>query len=276
MSRIMLFSDVHAPAHLEAAVEQLIDENKGRVDEVAILGDLVDFQAISRYVHNPDLPSIKDEIGRAKEVIRKLSEAFPNVWVLKGNHEFRLDKSAMNGGLSSQILKPLPEILEFPDGWKLCGRYKWFGPFCCRHGTTRGRGFSGWDAAIKTAQRSRRSTVMGHVHHAGYARLLAGEFDSIWACACGCLLNPLHPAFGYAIDMVERPALGYILIENWIPRWVPIQNVEYVNLNQEELADFMDAELQRQQQSCEQMTRSLAGFEKTMKGTKNTLADALG
>lgn len=261
MSRYLVSGDWHIPAHLDRGMEQFLDEVKRfKPDGVVLSGDIVDFYRQSRYEHNPAMPSLKDELEHARDAIARVAAVLPVADVLMGNHEYRLPKAAVRGGLSEECLRPIPELLGFPKGWRVRGRFAYVGDykeFVVRHGATKGRGYGGKDAARRYTEKTGKSTIMGHIHQAGYAEPVPREFDFLWACATGCLIDPKHPAFDYSRDMADRPALGYIIVENSIPRWVKIDGCDLVNLTPDEMYDYTEHAAGLRQQQAETVKRTL-------------------
>lgn len=272
--KIVACSDIHAPSHYLPGVTQLVEEMRD-ADVVVFNGDIFDFQAMSKYAHNPDLPGGGDEIEKCRELVAGLSEATEgkDVFILDGNHEYRAYKRRVEAGLPNAFMRPISDVMGFPPHWRIMGRRKHLGPFVFLHGATQGRTYGGVNAAVRIAEKHRRSTVIGHIHTAGYVRALPGVYDTIWACACGCLIDPLHPAFGYAIDMPERPALGYVVIEDWVPRWVPVKDTRFVNLTDDELRDYMEAQLVIQESTVHdyRVSAQMRGFHENSGG----LSDAM-
>ena len=71
--RVLVISDLHIPYHHKDSFKFLEEVKKQfRPDTVINIGDLLDFHAISFHEHNPDLPSIGDELTVAKSYIKEL------------------------------------------------------------------------------------------------------------------------------------------------------------------------------------------------------------
>jgi hypothetical protein len=66
-------------------------------------------------------------------------------------------------------------------------------------------------------------TVIGHIHaHAGIA-YDANRKHLFYGFNVGCLIDHNAYAFAYAKTMATKPIIGVGLIENGIPRFVPMQ-----------------------------------------------------
>ena len=64
---VLVISDLHIPYHHKDSFDFLREIKKQfKPDFVVNIGDLLDFHAISFHEHNPDLPSIGDELNIPK------------------------------------------------------------------------------------------------------------------------------------------------------------------------------------------------------------------
>ena len=111
--KIFIMNDLHLPyidkrAYL--ATKQCMKDEQP--DTVMLVGDVVDFEAISRFVSKPEIKTmLKNEIDMTKEWFKDLRKTVPNAHIIyvKGNHEERLE---------NYLLTKAPE-LSFLDGLKL-------------------------------------------------------------------------------------------------------------------------------------------------------------
>ena len=70
---VLVISDLHIPYHHKDSFKFLQKIKKQfKPDTVINIGDLLDFHAISFHEHNPDLPSIGDELTVSKGYIKEL------------------------------------------------------------------------------------------------------------------------------------------------------------------------------------------------------------
>lgn len=93
--KVLVIPDVHAPYHDERAFNLMIKAGKEyKPDIVMVLGDFVDFYAVSKYTKDPRRDRfLKQEIGTANRLLDEIDKAFPRArkFFLEGNHEVRLD-----------------------------------------------------------------------------------------------------------------------------------------------------------------------------------------
>lgn len=88
----IIISDIHAPFHDEAKFMKMISDNKGHVDVCILAGDGPDFHNYSKYTKYGLHFDIKDEHKAYTAVLAMLSESFPQVIVMPGNHDERTRK----------------------------------------------------------------------------------------------------------------------------------------------------------------------------------------
>ena len=82
---IAVLSDLHAPFQDMRAVAAFLERTKG-ADLCIVAGDLQDHYSISRFLKYESV-SIQSELASAQMVMEKLSEAFPRVICIEGNHD---------------------------------------------------------------------------------------------------------------------------------------------------------------------------------------------
>ena len=109
---VLVISDLHIPYHHKDSFDFLREIKKQfKPDFVVNIGDLLDFHAISFHEHNPDLPSIGDELTISKNYIKELESIFPNVTEVHSNHSSLVYRRAIKYGMSAQFLRPYGEFL---------------------------------------------------------------------------------------------------------------------------------------------------------------------
>lgn len=87
----LVLNDLHSPFHDEEALAKAIGDNLD-ADEVWIAGDLQDLFGFSRYDKYVAPFSPVEEFQSSRVIIRTLSEKFPKVKVMSGNHDDRFLK----------------------------------------------------------------------------------------------------------------------------------------------------------------------------------------
>ena len=91
--RVLVLPDLHIPYHnIESLTIALQTGQKRKADSVLINGDLLDFHMISRFEHDPDARTPKQERKSAKDFLIRLRGLFPKARIIfkEGNHDARL------------------------------------------------------------------------------------------------------------------------------------------------------------------------------------------
>lgn len=105
--RIAICSDLHAPFHHIHALAAFIEREKG-ADVCIVAGDLQDHYALSRFLKYETVP-IHQELAAAQMILERLSEAFPIVLVIEGNH----DKPRFEKLLYDRLPMDAIEVIRF-------------------------------------------------------------------------------------------------------------------------------------------------------------------
>jgi predicted phosphodiesterase len=112
-----VITDVHIPYHDDAALEAASTEfEKAKVDTIVLLGDVIDFYKVSRFIKNPTHKSVNQEIADTRSFLTNLRNRFPDAKIIykKGNHEDRMDAYIM--GNASEIYELVDDLLEIKLG----------------------------------------------------------------------------------------------------------------------------------------------------------------
>jgi UDP-2,3-diacylglucosamine pyrophosphatase LpxH len=97
-------NDIHAPFHNEEAFAKFIRQNRD-ADECWVVGDVLDLFSFSRYEKTSRPFSPVEEFQSGRAVIKTLSEHFPLVRVLHGNHDDRFVKYLVRQNIPADILE---------------------------------------------------------------------------------------------------------------------------------------------------------------------------
>ena len=106
-TKILSLSDIHFPLAREDLLEQIIKDHAD-ADVVVVNGDLMEGYIFSTFAKNKSIAAL-DEYRAAFLFIKMLSEKFPKVILVDGNHDIRAGKALKGAGFnqdSSQILRP--------------------------------------------------------------------------------------------------------------------------------------------------------------------------
>lgn len=88
----IIISDIHAPFHDEERFAKMINETRGKVDICVLAGDGPDFHNYSKYLKYGQHFTMLDEHKSFMAVLATLSESYPEVIVMPGNHDERTRK----------------------------------------------------------------------------------------------------------------------------------------------------------------------------------------
>lgn len=88
----IIISDIHAPFHDEERFAKMIADNAGKVDVCVLAGDGPDFHNYSKYMKYGQHFSFREEHKSFMTVLAMLSEAFPEIIMIPGNHDERSRK----------------------------------------------------------------------------------------------------------------------------------------------------------------------------------------
>ena len=190
--RVLFVSDIHCPYQDKSALRAMYSfMDWWKPQEVIILGDLVDFYAISRFSRDPErVLKLQTELDQAVGVLEEIRQHAKGIKItfLRGNHCDRLKKYLWSEAqeLSGLRALRLEELLEF-DRLKIHYEDKnqiRYGCVIIKHGTLI-RKFAGYTAKGEF-EKNGMSGVSGHSHRLSQYRH-TNEADSyIWTEA-GCL-----------------------------------------------------------------------------------------
>jgi len=111
--KILVVPDVHAPFHEEGMFADMLTR-EADADKVICIGDLSDSYALSTYTHYRRV-SFSEEWASVTAVMQALSEAFPSVEVVIGNHDARLEKR-----LRERLSEDMVDAVKYLAGGILC------------------------------------------------------------------------------------------------------------------------------------------------------------
>lgn len=118
--KILELPDLHFPFTDMKRIAEVHKFNKHyKADYVYQSGDMFDFYGLTRFVKSPKAPNLPDEIEACKPQVKALAKMFPKLRILKGNHEARLHKRAVEAGIDSGFIKTIWERIGKPSGWSL-------------------------------------------------------------------------------------------------------------------------------------------------------------
>jgi predicted phosphodiesterase len=87
---VLVLPDIHAPYHHAQMLADVIEQEKD-ADLCVLMGDLSDSYALSRYDKSHRAP-VDEEIAAVVAILETLSATFPQVKLIRGNHDARLER----------------------------------------------------------------------------------------------------------------------------------------------------------------------------------------
>lgn len=215
---VLAIPDLHIPFHHRDALAFLAEVKRVyKPDEVVNMGDLEDWHSISMHDHDPDGMSAGAELQALRDGIKLFAKLFPNMKICTSNHGSLPMRRAFKFGLPSELIKSYREIIQAPKGWRIADEWEVDG-IIYEHG----EGFTGQQAAIKSANANMQSTVIGHIHAFAGIQYSANQKHLIFGFNCGCLIDRHTYAFKYGKKLKAKPILGCGIIRNGIPIFIPM------------------------------------------------------
>ena len=193
-------------------------------DRVVHIGDLVDFHAISYHQKVFGLQDIEREMDDARAQIAELTELFPNVDYLIGNHSALPTRQAADAGLPPSMLKSLAEMVGLPKSWTVHARHTdlEIDGVIYRHGD-KGRSNQA-NAAFVNAQMEFKSVVQGHFHAQAGVCYGANQTARYFGLQVGCGTDPRSSYMDYSKIYTKRPLLGCgIVLDGEYAAFEPMQ-----------------------------------------------------
>jgi predicted phosphodiesterase len=208
-SNVLIIGDTHLPFehmhYLEFCKEI---QYKCRCKTVVHIGDLVDNHSISYHEHDPNGWSPIGEMEATDKHLEKWYKAFPAVKICRGNHDLLVDRKGKTLGLPKRCFMDYRDIWSLPKTWEDDFEFV-IDNVLYKHGT----GFSGRDAHVKAAERSRMKTIIGHTHSTLGGEYIVSSRDCIFAVNAGCGIDARSYAFAYGKDFPRKPVLGCAIVQ---------------------------------------------------------------
>ncbi len=111
--KILVIPDLHVPFHEPwMLAEMLIHE--ADADKAICIGDVGDAYALSRFTKYHPLP-YAEEWAAVNVVMQALSETFPEVEIVLGNHDMRLERQ-----LRDRVSEDMVDAIKFMTGGVMC------------------------------------------------------------------------------------------------------------------------------------------------------------
>jgi len=111
--KILVIPDLHAPFHNVEMFATMIAREKD-IDKAICIGDLSDSYSLSTFTHYRSV-GFSEEWASVTAALQAMSEAFPSVELVIGNHDARLEKR-----LRERLTLDMVEAVKFMTGGLLC------------------------------------------------------------------------------------------------------------------------------------------------------------
>lgn len=218
-SVVLAIPDLHCPfEHQDSLAFLKAVKKRYQPTTVVCMGDEIDAHSLGDYDHDPDGMSAGDELNSAIEHLKAFYDLFPKTLVCTSNHTARPYRQAFKHGIPKAFLKGYHEFLQAPTGWQWADDWEIDGVIY-----EHGEGFSGQQAAIKSALGNMASTVIGHIHSFAGIQFSANSKHLIFGFNTGCLIDRHKYAFAYGKKMKTKPILGCGVIIDGTPTFVPMK-----------------------------------------------------
>lgn len=116
-NKCITIADLHIPFHDQLAIDTVFEfADEYNPDIIVILGDLIDFYKVSRFIKNPLKKDIDIEIKETKKFLTDLRSRYKNAKIIykQGNHEARLESYIMSN--AREIYNLISDLLQIKLG----------------------------------------------------------------------------------------------------------------------------------------------------------------
>lgn len=211
----LVIGDLHAPfvktGYLEFCKEVY---KKYNCSQVVFIGDCIDSHFSSYHEVDPDGMGAGEELQKAKEIIAKFHDEFPNAKICLGNHDVLANRKAFTAGLSSSWLRSIGDVLDVP-GWQFAEDWLIDGVLYT-HGTGR--------KARQRCMQEFTSVVQGHYHSDTYYETFVSEEKLLFAMQIGCGVDRKSYAMAYGKHF-KKPQINVgVVMDNG--RWGIVEHMK--------------------------------------------------
>jgi predicted phosphodiesterase len=207
MKKVLIIPDTHIPYHDKRAFDTMLQAGKAfKPTDVIILGDFVDFYAVSSHNKDPKRAlELKNEITetiKALELVKGLG-ATNNVFIA-GNHEDRLTRYLQQKAPELYDIINIPSVLELNRiGFKYVPYRQHYniGKLYATHDV----GSAGESAIKRAAEAFKRNIITGHTHR--LASIVQSSVEGV---------SHMSASFGWLGDKKEIDYLAAIKVtKDW-------------------------------------------------------------
>jgi len=205
--RILVIGDSHIPYEKEGYLEFCKQQyDQFNCDTVIHIGDLIDSHSTSRHPSVPEAYSPGNELLYTIHKLRDWYNTFPNMKVVIGNHDARVNRIASEAKIAAKWLKDYNQVLEVPN-WEFSEYYE-TNELLFTHGT----GTSGMGAAYKRALNVGKNVIIGHLHSESSIIYHKLPNTTIFGMIVGCGVDEHSYGMNYAKNAPKKSIISCGLI----------------------------------------------------------------
>jgi hypothetical protein len=116
---VLVISDMHLPYQHPDALDFLQAlEDEFVFDQILNVGDLYDHHRGSYHESEPDAYGEEEEFDRSKKLAHVLQEMFPDMDIVKGNHDAIPQRKLKTCGLPTSALSDFNKMYDTEDSWR--------------------------------------------------------------------------------------------------------------------------------------------------------------
>jgi predicted phosphodiesterase len=179
---VIVASDIHVPTTDWGMVRLLCKFARKHLPKgqrvLMLVGDLINFDVISRFDHITAPVSLSDELATAHATMKYLLETFDTVYYTAGNHDHRLYK-ALKGGLGEtefgRLIGESDKLMvsSQTQAEVISGGQRWRLTHAEQYSSVRGR------VASRLAAKYQCNIVCAHQHHLSMVRDDTGRYTAV-------------------------------------------------------------------------------------------------
>jgi predicted phosphodiesterase len=230
VERLFFIPDLHCPYNDKRATELMFDAMESfKPDTVVIMGDWVDFLAVSHWPKDPrNVKSLKEEVKKAGEYLDRITAK--NKMYVAGNHEDRLQRFLTDKAPQLLDFEDVPRLLKLEErGWSYTP-YKESTKIGKLH-ITHDVGSAGRYNVYKALDTFQASVVTAHTHRFAYVVEGSATGKGQVSTQFGWLGDVNQVPYMHRINAKRNWALGfgygYHQLSNGLVYLVPAPIVNY-------------------------------------------------
>jgi len=189
--RNLYLSDPHLPYTRMDNWEEAYEFNrKFKADNVFSTGDFADQYALSRFPKATNADNGRVEVLKCIPQVKRIAKMFPNLKIMRGNHDIRINKRASDAGIDGVWVRDFMDIVGAPKTWEwLQSDYVKTGPAILTHGFLSNR--------EKHALWFNDNVVHGHLHAKLGIEYFRRDKKQIWVMCVGAMADKNAMALQY-------------------------------------------------------------------------------